>query len=186
MKSAFRSYRLGIRSIGSILGNPSYATLAVLLYPLVVWLFVYVTNLNAFIYILGSDSMLLGEKLLFVAASILNVFIHIGDPLAFSIALFSAVATINLVVLIYLLRRQGKVKPKGASGAAVGLVGAHCIACGGSLLAPVVTAVAGSGAYISAARADVATTIALSINLAAFVLIAHATLKLASKVGGRT
>ena len=182
MATTFANYRAGVKSIGMIFAQPRFATLSVLLYPVVVWLFVYVTNLNAFMHILGSEAMATGEKFLFLVASILNVFIHIGDPLALSIALFSAVATLNLVVIVYVLRRQGKVKPKGGGGAAVGLVGAHCIACGGSFLAPIITALAGSGAYISAARAETATMIALSVNVLAFVLILHATLKLASKV----
>ena len=182
MATTFANYRDGVKSIGMIFAQPRFATLGVLLYPMVVWLFVYVTNLNAFMYILGSEVMTSGEKLLFIVASMLNVFIHIGDPLALSIALFSAVATLNLVVLIYVLRRQGRVKSRGSGGAIVGVVGAHCIACGGSFLAPIITALAGSGAYISAARAETATMLALSVNILAFVLILHATLKLASKV----
>ena len=182
MTSLLRTYSQGIRSLGSIFSQPRYTMLGALLYPVVIWLFVYVTNLNAFIYILGSENMAMGEKLFFVVASILNVFIHITDPLALSIALFAAAATVNLVALIYILRKKVQAKPKGGSAMAVGLVGAHCIACGGSLLAPIVTAIAGSGAYISAARADTAIAIALSVNILAFVLITHATLRLTSKI----
>lgn len=185
MAATFETYIAGVKSICMIFAQPRFATLGVLLYPVVVWLFVYVTNLSAFMYILSSEAMAASDKLLFIVASMLNVFIHIGDPLALSIVLFSAVATLNLVVLVYVLRRQGKVEPKGSGGAVVGLVGAHCIACGGSFLAPIITALAGSGAYISTARAETATMIALSVNVLAFVLILHATLKLASRVGAR-
>lgn len=84
-------------------------------------------------------------------------------------------------MLIYALRQREKVNTKSKGATVAALAGSHCVACGGSLLAPVVTALSGGGAYISVARANTVLLIVLVINVIAIALIAHATISIAYK-----
>lgn len=173
------TYKQGLLAIWRILKRPSYTLLAVVLYPLLLWLFIYVANLNLFIYVFRGDTLSTVEKWQFLLSSITNVFEHLPDPLAVSIVVFAAFATINLVTLVHSLRQRQKSRSAGSGVAVVTVIGSHCMTCGGALLAPVITALSGSGAFISAARADTAFMLSLSINVVAILLIAHATVRLA-------
>ena len=59
--------------------------------------------------------------------------------------------------------------------------GSHCIACGGSFLAPFITTLAGSGAYFSGARVNTAIAISVFINAVAILFVGYTTLKLADQ-----
>ena len=85
-------------------------------------------------------------------------------------------------MLIHLLRNRQSVRLKnvGGAGSVAAIVGSHCIACGGSLLAPFISVIAGSGAFFSAARINTAITISVLINVIAIILIVRSTLKVAS------
>jgi len=78
-----------------------------------------------------------------------------------------------------------KRKAKGAKASAFGsvgaIVGSHCIACGGSFIAPLVTTLAGSGAYFSGARVNTAIALSVGINFIAIVFVGYTTLKLADQ-----
>ena len=66
-------------------------------------------------------------------------------------------------------------------GSVGAIVGSHCIACGGTFIAPLVTTIAGSGAYFSAERINTAVTISVVINAIAILFVGRATLKLANQ-----
>ena len=175
-------YRRGAQVLLHILKKPSYVLLGISMYPLLLWLFIYLTNLNLFLHVWRETSLATIEKWQFLLGSITNVFTRLPDPLATSIVIFAGLATLNIVTLVYTLRQRSKVDIRSSGGAAtVAVVGSHCMACGGAILAPVITALSGSGAFISAARANTAIFVSLSINLLAIMVILHATLKLASR-----
>lgn len=174
-------YQAGLFVIANILKKKRYSMLLLGLYPIILWIFVYVTNIPLFTHILLTDALSATEKAGFLIGSLVNVFANISDPLALSIVIFSLFATVNIVVLVYALWRRRAVGTSGKGAAVVALIGSHCVACGGSLLAPIITAISGSGTYISATRADTTLLIVLLINIVAIALITHATMSAAHK-----
>ncbi|MEX0749054.1 MAG: hypothetical protein WD467_01815 [Candidatus Saccharimonadales bacterium] len=175
-------YKLGWQAIRRLLSRPRYLLLAALLYPPVLWLFTYLSNLNLFIYVMRANFLSGRDKIEFLLSSFTNVFANLNDPLALSIVIFAGFATLNLVMLSYAIKMNRRISgAKSSSAAALTLAGSHCIACGGSLLAPILTALSGSGAYISATRANTTVLLVVSINIIAILIIVHATLTLAQR-----
>lgn len=172
----------GIPAITHVLKQPRYVLLLFFNWFLALWLFVYITNLNLFYYVWISSGWTLPEKLSFMISSFTSIITSLSNLVMLSIFIFSFFAALNITMLIHLLRnRQGiRLKNVGGAGSVAALVGSHCIACGGSLLAPFISVVAGSGAFFSAARINTAITISVLINVVAIILITRSTLKVAS------
>ena len=153
----------------------------------VLWLFTYLLSINLYYFIFTNPVLTLYEKIEFTISTITVPFTTLYDPRSLSLAVFSFMATVNILLMVRVLRERRKVhgmaKTGGASAAAV--IGAHCVACGGSFLAPLITTIAGSGAYLSSAR--ITTTgivISTVINVLGILIITYATIKLARKSKG--
>lgn len=147
------------------------------------WIFQYVTSFTVFADVLSNAALNGFEKLIFFLESITNLFRYIPDPRATSIIVFSFIAAVNFFLMIRAYRQKQLNKKKQAQTAsAIGaLVGMHCVACGGSLLAPLVTTIAGSGAFFSSSRIQTGIYISVFINVVAIIFITKATLKMARK-----
>jgi hypothetical protein len=175
-------HRSGLSATVSVIKKPRYLVLLFFTWILSLWLFVYITNLNLFYYIWVSSGLTLGEKASFTVDSFTSILTSLSNLVALSIFIFSFFAALNITMLIHLLRNRQKLKLRsvGGTGSVAALVGSHCIACGGSLLAPFISVIAGSGAFFSVARINTAITISVLINIVAIILIARSTLKIAS------
>jgi hypothetical protein len=145
------------------------------------WLFVYLTSLDLFGAVIAQSDIGLSGKLSFILGSVRNILTNLSDPRALSIFLFSLIATVNLMLMFRVISRKRKIKQSKltAVGGVGAMIGSHCIACGGSFIAPLVTTIAGSGAYFSSARINTAITISVMINVIAMLVVGRTTLKLA-------
>ena len=91
------------------------------------------------------------------------------EPVTFSIMLLSIVLALNFLVIRF-VRRQNQ-KTKGHLGGTVSmLISSHCVACGGSLLAPVVSLIGGTGTYFSSERYARLQLLTISLNLIAMAI----------------
>jgi len=155
----------------------------ILLWASMLWVFMYLTNLDLFGTIWFNPFLSLGDKISFMFDSFISIMSNITDLRVLSLLVFSFITAINLTLLEQTLKRkrQAKGAKAGAVGSVGAIVGSHCIACGGSFLAPLVTTLAGSGAYFSSARVSTAIAISVIVNFVAIIFVGYMTLKLADQ-----
>ena len=173
--------KLTLWYIGLLIRNQQDGFVGTWLFML--WLFVYLTSLDLFGAIWTNGALGFFDKISFMIDSVMNVLSNLSDPRALSIFVFSFVSTVNLLLMwqTYRRRQQAKNNKLAAAGSIGALIGSHCIACGGSLIAPLITTLAGSSAFFSAERVNTAITMSVTINIIAIVVVGWATLKLAKQ-----
>lgn len=159
--------------IQRVILNHQYFVIFLLFWFLTVTLFIWLLNINLLTYILSSPDLSAGAKVSFVTESYANYFRYFTNPAALSSIVFSLLAAINFTLLFYLWRQGSRTSNNNKlnSGAFAAMLGSHCISCGTSLLAPLITALTGSGAFISAQRATASLIIATLANLIGVALI---------------
>lgn len=140
--------------IKHVLGGQPYLRYFLWIWFITISLFIWLVNINLLVYILGSGILTISDKVGMISSAYVNFFLYIDNPVAVSRAIFSLLIAVNTTLLVYLWReskkRQGMARKNG--GALAVMVGSHCIACGASFAAPLITAVAGSATYFSAER----------------------------------
>jgi hypothetical protein len=155
----------------------------ILLWLFMLWVFTYLTSLDLFGAIWSNPALNFGDRISFMLDSFTGIITNVTNPRVLSLLIFSFITAANLTIMLQTISR--KRRSKGAKASAFGSVGAvvgsHCIACGGSFLAPLITTLAGSGAYFSGARVNTAIAISVGINFLAIVFVGYATLKLANQ-----
>lgn len=145
------------------------------------WLFFYLTNLELFFAIVGNSVLPAADKLRFLVDSFLNIFRYITDIRVLSVVVFSFIAAVNFILMREVYKRKSAMRGKTSSavaGSAITLIGSHCIACGGSLVAPLITTIAGSGAFLSTARVNTSIFLSVAVNIVGIVIISVATKKM--------
>jgi len=145
------------------------------------WVFFYVTNISLFTEILQSPVLSVSDKISFLVDSFNNIFRYLDDPRVLSVVVFSLIAAINFVLMWAVFKRKqqtARSSMSSAVGSGAALIGSHCIACGGSLIAPFITTLAGSGAFFSAARVNTAIFISVAVNVVGIIVIGLATRKM--------
>lgn len=147
------------------------------------WVFTYLTSLDLFGAIWSNPVLSFGDKISFMFDSFTSIISNFSDLRVLSLIVFSFVTAVNLTLLWQTIKRKSKAKGAKAStfGSVGAIVGSHCIACGGSFLAPLITTLAGSGAYFSGARVNTAIAISVGINVLAIFFVGYMTLKLADQ-----
>lgn len=144
----------------------------ILLWFITISIFLWLININLLAYILGTPVLTPLGKVDFIFDTYFSFFTF-DNPVSLSRLIFSLLLAINLTLLVFLWRagkqRLGVVKSN--SGALIAMIGSHCVACGTSLVAPLVTALAGSGAYLSAERFAATQLLATGANLLGIILI---------------
>lgn len=166
MSLAVLKVKTSLRSILRILSTPSYALLATAIALAVMWLFLWLFNLDLLVSVLTSSKLDWADKINFALAGFQSVATNFNVPQAVTLGVFSVLSGINLASLIYVLR-HGKVS--GAAGgsnvvaATAALIGSGCAVCGGSILAPLAGIF---GGYISIAATKAIGTAANVIGIA--------------------
>ena len=154
-----------------------------MLWAAILWVFTYLTSLDLFGAIWTNPVLSVTDKISFMFESFLSIISNVLNLRVLSLFVFSFVTAINLTLLWHTLKRKrrassNKLSTAGSVGA---IVGSHCVACGGSFLAPLVTTLAGSGVYFSSERVNTAIYLSVGINIIAILFVGRATLKLASQ-----
>ncbi len=167
-------------NIAKIVWGKPYRYLLLPAWISMLWLFTYLLNLNLFSYIFLNPTLTFGKKIGFVFQSFTNTFASLDDPRSLSLAIFSFLATVNILLMVRLFRERKRKKglTKTGSATVVTLIGSHCIACGGSLFAPFITALAGSGATFSTTRITTGIFVSTLINIVGIILITRSTIQL--------
>jgi|AntRauTorckE6833_2_1112554.scaffolds.fasta_scaffold02792_9 hypothetical protein len=144
--------KITLSSIGTVLRSPAYVVLSVASSLAIAGLIIWSLNLDLLWYILTEAPLNLLQKLEFFVYGYESIFTTFDSLLSVSIILFSVLFGMNIALLVYVIKNQGfKSIPKksGGAGFTFAILGGGCIACGTSLLAPLLaTAGAGSALWL--------------------------------------
>lgn len=144
-----------------------------LLWFATVTIFIWLINVNLLAYILSSPALDIAGKLEFISSAYVNYFKYLDNPVALSSVIFSLLVALNFTLLVFLWR-EGKRRNAMATsnaGAFTAMIGSHCISYGTSLVAPLITAVAGPSAYFSAERANAGQLLATAANVLGICIV---------------
>lgn len=140
MKAVFRQTAQSLGVWYKYVWQTKWRYLWILLVPVIIALLQWLLNIRLLVEILTSDSGLsLWQKIDVFGDSVGRVFTEIGDWTPISFILISTTQAAAIVLLVILKKEASLAKKYGAkqaSSVGVAVVGAGCVACGGSLVTP--------------------------------------------------
>lgn len=137
------------KNIGKVLLMPAYATTAVVGMFVVMGVILWSLNFDVLRFVLFESGISAYDKFTFFISVYKGIFSAFGNLQALSIIIFSVLFGINIAALSFVLFRQRSRKAlTGSSVAGLGaaILGGGCIACGTSILTPVLTSLGVLGA----------------------------------------
>lgn len=132
--------RITLKAVLFVLSKPLYLLTAVLLSILMAGIIIWSLNYELVGYIIFDAPLNFIEKIEFFSYGYQNLFNTLDSLLSSGILLFSFLFGINASMLIYTIKNHGfnNIPKKSSSGAFIlAILGGGCIACGTSLLAPI-------------------------------------------------
>lgn len=126
-------------SVLHVLKHPSYIALSLISTIMMGGLIIWSLNLELLRYIFFESPLTLWEKIDFYFAGYRGLFSTLDSMLSLGIIVFTVLFGINLALMVFVIKRQGlKAVPKKSGGGAFifAVLGGGCVACGTSLLAP--------------------------------------------------
>ena len=162
--------KVAIRPIITVLAIPKYALLtaasAVLVLSVLIWFF----NFDTLLYVVGLPNYAIGDKSSFFLSAYTNSILYFfRDPVVFTRVIFSLLAGVTIALYFFIRQhQQTTVERKGFSGLVVALLASGCVACGTSILSPLLS---GVGAAAAATLGEVIGTLG---NLLGIILMLFA------------
>ena len=156
-----------LRALGRVLARPAYFFVALIASFLILGTLAWLFKLDALFYVFTIPFLSVGEKFNYFFSPYVNSFsFFFKDPVVASRLIFSALAGTCWATYLY-VRQQSPTKVRGGlSGMTVALVSSTCIACGTSLLSPVLLALgAGSSVLIGATISTIGYCVAIVLML---------------------
>ncbi len=133
--------KMSMRAVVRILKKPTNILIMLSVFLLVSNLIIWALNLELIRYIAFSAPLSIGDKIGFFTDVYKDMLVLNPTLQSIGILLFSALFAINIAVVIYVIRNLGFSKiPKksGGGGLFFAILGGGCVACGVSILAPLV------------------------------------------------
>lgn len=143
-----------VNAVKHVLRIPKYFVFAFVSVFVMSGLIVWSLNLGLLRYILFEAPLSFAEKLEFFSYTYETLYTTFSSVQAMGITILSVLFGINAAMLVYIIRRQGlaSVPKKSGSGAfALAILGGGCVACGTSIIAPLLATI---GATSSALARD--------------------------------
>lgn len=141
--------RITLQAITHVLRLPRYIVLAATSTLLMAGLIIWSLNLDLLRYILFEAPLTAYDKFEFFAYGYQSLFTTYNSALSLGIIVFTLLFGINIAMLTFAIRREGLASiPKKSGGGAFifAILGGGCIACGTSLLAPLVASAGAASA----------------------------------------
>lgn len=117
----------------------------------------------------NQPTLTIPERLALVLSLYGNSFRFFLEPVTFSIMVLSVVLAVNFLVIRF-VRRYNQTAKGRLRNTVTMLVSGHCVACGGSLLAPLASLLTGTGSYFSSDRYFKIQLFAVGFNLIAMAI----------------
>lgn len=130
------------KNIGKVLIIPAYAATAVAGMIVVMGIILWSLNFDVLRFVLFESGISAYDKFTFFTSVYKGIFGAFGNIQALSIIIFSALFGINISVLTFVLiglKSRKALNGGSIAGLGAAILGGGCIACGTSLLAPVLT-----------------------------------------------
>lgn len=166
--------KLSLVSSLKVFKKPSYVVLAILGSMLTVGLILWALNLEVLTYIIFKAPISVADKLILFRDIYSDIYTNFSEIHEVITVLFSVLFGLNLALLIFVIKNRGFKKiPKksGFGGLLLAVVGGGCVACGTSLIAPLLASIGGvSTAFFR--------ELSLFLNLAGSLLIIYSIYKL--------
>lgn len=166
--------KVSLRAISKVLRQPGYIAVAVLGMLIASGFILWSLNLDLLQYVWFQTTLPVIDKLDFFISVYKDLYGTYNSIEGTGIVLFSVLFGVNMSLLIFVIKHHGFAKvPKksGIGGFALAIVGGGCVACGTSLLAPVLATVgATSSAFVR--------ELAIVFNWLGVVLISYSIYKL--------
>lgn len=144
--------KITLRAMIHVLKNPKYFIIGFISIFIMSGAIIWSLNLDLLRYILFEAPMSLYDKISFFSYTYESLFTTFDSAQSLGIVVLSVLFGINTAMFIYVIKRQGlKSVPKKSGGLAMtmAILGGGCVACGTSLLAPLLaTFGATSGAFV--------------------------------------
>lgn len=160
--------RLFFRSIIAVLSKPRYALIALISGLLVLGLLIWFFNFDTLLYIASLPNYQLSDKLSYFFSGYTNSALYFfRDPVTFTRVIFSLLAGVNIALYVFIRKHQQPVTVrKGLGGFGVAVVASGCVACGTSILSPLVAgASAGAAATIGSTVGSIGNIIGIGLML---------------------
>jgi hypothetical protein len=145
MKTSFRlKFKITYKAVLFVLKKPAYLISTVLLSFLMAGVIIWSFNYELVGYIIFEAPLNFFEKIEFFSYGYQNLFNTLDSLLSSGILIFSFLFGVNTSMLIYVIKNHGfKNLPKKSSTSAfiLAILGGGCIACGTSLLAPILISI---------------------------------------------
>lgn len=168
------------KNTGKVLLMPAYATTAVVGMFVVMGVILWSLNLDVLRFVVFESGISTYDKFTFFISVYRGIFSAFGNLQALSIIVFSILFGINLALLCFVLLRQRSRKAlTGSSVAGLGaaILGGGCIACGTSVLTPLLTSLGVLGATA------LTSSLGVILNIVGSILIMWSLYKLGLLVG---
>lgn len=160
------------------LKRPGYKLLWLKVWIVVFVLFLWLPRINLLSYIFLQAPISFGEKLGFVIDDLTRLVSLLANPLVLSMVVFSILAALSIVLLIFMVRTSKLLSTKvqqhrkAQVGVAAAAIGSHVLSCGGTLLlAPIFPALSGGNSLIGGTGATVNLWLGTGANLVGIALV---------------
>lgn len=157
-------------TIRNVLAQPGEKMRLLKYWFLVFSFLVVLPNIGFVFEILFNQPLLsVSQRLAEVISLYTNTFWFLLEPVTFSIVILSVILALNFQIIRF-IRRHNQVVSGRLRSTVTMLVGGHCVACGGSLLAPFISLLTGSSIYYSSERYVKIQVLTIALNLLAITI----------------
>lgn len=171
--------KVSLRSVLTVFKNPLYILQAVFATIIASGFILWSLNLDLLQYVWFNTPLSTLEKLDFFFSIYRDIYTSYGSIEATGIIVFSILFGINLALLVFVIKHHGlRAVPKksGVGGFMLAILGGGCVACGTSILAPLL-------ATIGATTTPLIRDLAVIFNTVGIVLISYSIYKLGELCG---
>lgn len=152
MKFILIKIKLSLRSVGAVISRPLYAAYAFIFAFMFMQLILWGINFSVAQYVIRTANITIISKIDFFASATRDVFINIFVSSNALLIAVSVLQGIVIATLLYVIKYNRSVDKKviGSSvfATALATIGLGCVACGTSLLVPIVAIFASSSAAV--------------------------------------
>ncbi|MEX0932091.1 MAG: hypothetical protein WDZ81_00610 [Candidatus Saccharimonadales bacterium] len=174
---------VALKGMKVVLSSPAYVGLSLLFSTVILLVLLWLFNLPLLSYVFSETNLSLPAKIFFVFEGLGNVFKFFNNSVPILLTSVAVVQGLALSHYVYLRKRKlpkRKLLKKSTGSFAFSLIGSGCVACGGSIIYPVVALVSASAA------SGLSRIIGEALNLLALILALYALWGIASQIGKTT
>ncbi len=170
--------KVTLNLIRAMLEVPGYRLRLLVVWLVILFLFLWLPRINLLAYIFTQAPLNATDKASYIFKDFGQQVGSLTNPIVLSTFVFSLLAALSVVLLIFMVRTGKRLNTKSAinkkayAGIATAAIGSHVLSCGGTLLlAPLLPALAGTGVVLGGPGVTINLWLATAANLAGSALV---------------